>query len=123
MQDFLTLKERQRLGLNRGLLILSAIIYVTSSLVANHDTTVNEAWARWKYILMFDFILVFIVLRKEVIKLVSIYGYKIILYTLINYYIDNYFGLKGWSLNDFLTIVLIIFELPIHKIKEKYGKN
>lgn len=119
MKDFLTLKEHQQLGLNRGLLILSAIIYVTSSLVANYEATVNEAWLRWKYILMFDFILIFVAVRAEVTKLISVYGYRIILYTLINYYIDDYFGLKDWSWNDRLTIGLILIEALIVIIKNK----
>ena len=119
LQDFLTLKEPQRFALNRSLLFLSVILYVTSSLIANYGTTVNEAWWRFKFILMFDFMLILFALRKEVIKLVSIYGYRIMLYSLINYFIDSYFGEKGWSWNDFLTIALILLEVLILKFRKK----
>lgn len=70
---------------------------------------------------MFDFILVFVALRKEVIKLVSIYGFEIILAILINYYIDDYYGLKGWSLNDKLTVIFVSIK-GIIAIFKKYKK-
>lgn len=67
--------------------------------------------------------LVLLALRKEAIKLFTVYGFNIMMYCLCNFYIDTYIGTKGWSWNDFFTIVLIIFEILIHKIKKTYGKN
>ncbi len=58
----------------------------------------------------FNFTLIFFSLQMEVKKLITITGYRIILYLLINYFIDKYLGLIGWSWNDFITIALVIIE-------------
>jgi len=109
-KGFQTLKAIQQLDLNRFLLLFAVVLYVFSTEIANYNTTINEAWIRWKYILMFDLILVVFSLRNEVKKLVSNFGFKIIISILINYFIDEYFNLEGWSWNDFLTILFIIIE-------------
>jgi hypothetical protein len=66
----------------------------------------------------FNFTLIFFSLRSEVIRLVTEIGYKIILYLLINYFIDKYFELDGWSWNDFLTSVLLFLEYIIRKYRK-----
>ena len=71
----------------------------------------------------FNFTLMFFALQNEAKKLITNVGYKIVLYLLINCFFDIYLKLKGWSWNDFFTIVLIIFEILIHKIKKTYGEN
>lgn len=118
---FQTLKERLQssLNINRVLLILAVLLYVFSTDIANYNTTVNEAWTLWKNILHFDFILVIFALRKEVAKLITKAGFKIILYILINYFIDEFLNNQSWSWNDFLTIFCIIAEL----IYSKYEKR
>jgi hypothetical protein len=60
----------------------------------------------------------FFSLRNEAIRLITKTGYKIILYLLINYFIDKYFGLDGWSWNDFLTIGLLVLEYIIIKYRK-----
>lgn len=40
-------------------------------------------------------------------------GFKIISYTLVNYIVDQYYGLKGWSWNDYTTISVIVGETLI----------
>jgi amino acid permease len=59
----------------------------------------------------------FFSLRSEAIRLITKTGYKIILYLLINYFIDKYFGLDSWSWNDYLTVVLIGIEAVVSTIK------
>ena len=65
----------------------------------------------------FNFTLMFFSLRSEAIKLITKTGYKIILYLLINFYIDKYFGLDSWSWNDFITLILIGIEAVFATIK------
>lgn len=108
--DLLIQKERQRLGLNRILLLFAIVSFFFSSYIANYDTTVNEAWIRWKYIIYFDFILMFFSLRIEAKKLLTNTGYKIVMYLLINFFIDEYLGYKTWSWNDYLTVIGIGIE-------------
>jgi hypothetical protein len=112
-KDFLIQKERRQLGLkfiNRLLLVFAVIFYIYSDDIANYHSTVNEAWWRWKNILMVDFTLIVFALRSEIKSLVNEIGFKIIFYSLLNYFIDEYYGFKGWSWNDFLTISLILAE-------------
>jgi hypothetical protein len=59
---------------------------------------------------MADFLLVVFALRIEVKRLIGNSGYKIIFYGLLNYFFDQYYGLKGWSWNDYFTIIMIGLE-------------
>lgn len=115
LRDYLILKERQQLGLNRVLLVIALLLYVFSTEIANYGTTVNEAWVLWKNILMFDLTLVVFSLRNEVKKLITNFNYKAVFYLLLNYFIDQYFGLQGWSWNDFITVMIIIIEYKFKK--------
>lgn len=117
--DFLTLKENQQFVLNKIILVFAILLYVFSTEIANYQTTVDEAWFRWKNILMFDFTLVIYSLRNEVKNVVSKFGYKIIYIVLLNYFFDQYLGFKGWSWNDYLTVILIGIEAIIATLKNR----
>ena len=123
MRNHQPLKEHLPFVLHRGLLVLAFLLFFGSSYISNYKTTVNEAWARWELLMYFNFTLMFFALQNEAKKLITNVGYKIVLYLLINCFFDIYLKLKGWSWNDFFTIVLIIFEILIHKIKKTYGEN
>ena len=123
MQDHQLLKENLQFALHRSLLVLAFLLFFGSSYISNYKTTVNEAWARWELLMYFNFTLMFFALQNEAKKLITNVGYTIVLYLLINYFFDRYLGLDGWSWNDFFSIVLIIFEILIHKIKKTYGEN
>ena len=41
------------------------------------------------------------------------------MYGLINFYIDTYCGIQGWSWNDYLTAIMIGIEALIATIKKK----
>lgn len=116
-KDRQTQKEFQQHALSKCLLIVSCMLFFSSSYIANYHTTVNEAWQRWNFLMYFNFTLMFFSLKNEVIKLVSNTVYKIVFYLLINYFIDTYFGLNGWSWNDFLTVIFIVLELIYKKMK------
>lgn len=121
--DFLILRERLLSGrnFNRFLLGIVMIVYIYSTEIANYHTTVNEAWWRWKNLLMADFSLLVFALRREIQALISLSGYKVVLYTLLNYFFDQYYGLKGWSWNDYLTIIVIGAEsLFLFFVKMRY---
>ena len=118
MRDFLILRENQRFVLNRLLLLIAVVLYIFSTEIANYGTTVNEAWFRWKNILMFDLTLIVFALRSEIKKLVTKVGFEIIIFILINYFIDQFFGLKGWSWNDYITIGLVVVDFLKYKLKK-----
>ena len=119
IKEYQTLKEHLLHALNKIALVLSVVLLLFSSEIANYNTTINEAWFIWKNIIHFNYVIIFWSLKKEVIEKIGEIIYKIIIYLLLNYFIDQYFGLKGWSWNDFLTVTLIILELIIKKIYKK----
>ena len=119
IKEYQTLKERLLHALNKIALVLSVVLLLFSSEIANYNTTVNDAWFVWKNLIHFNYVIIFWSLKKEVIEKIGEIIYKIIIYLLLNYFIDQYFGLKGWSWNDFLTVTLIILELIIKKIYKK----
>lgn len=112
----LQMKDRQnqkgilQFVLNRSLLLFSCLLFFGASYIANYHATVDEAWKRWEYIIYFDFILMFFSLRIEAKKLLTNSGYKIVMYLLINFFIDEYLGYKTWSWNDYLTVIGIGIE-------------
>lgn len=112
-------KVSQPFVLNRLLLVFAVLLYIFSSKIANYHTTVDEAWFRWKLIIMFDILLFIYSLREEVKKLFTIFGYKVIIYGLINYHIDCYNKESGWSWNDYFTIILIATEAIYTSMKNK----
>ena len=115
--EFQTQKESQQNDLDKIGLVISVVLMLFSSEIANYNTTVNEAWFVWKNINYFNYVIIFWALRKEVIKKIGKTGYKIVISLLINYFIDQYFELKGWSWNDFLTVILIGVEAVFATIK------
>jgi hypothetical protein len=86
LQDLQDLKESLLFVLNRFFILLTSLLFFSSSYIANYNTTVNEAWQRWEFLMYFNFTLMFFALRKEVIMLISKTGYKIVLYLFINYF-------------------------------------
>jgi hypothetical protein len=110
-QEFPTRKERLQFVLSRISLIISVLILLFSSTIANYNTTVNEAWIIWKNLNYFNYVIIFWALHKEVIEKIGKTGYKIVVSLLVNYFIDQYFELKGWSWNDLITVGFIVVEL------------
>jgi len=117
-QDLQTQKADLQLDLSRLLLIVCCLLFFSSSYIANYNTTIDEAWKRWNFLMYFNFTLMFFSLRNEAKKLITNTGYRIVLYLLINYFIDSYFGLKDWSWNDFITVIIVIIELIYNKHKK-----
>ena len=113
--EFQTQKENLQNDLDKIGLVISVVLMLFSSEIANYNTTVDEAWFIWKNLNYFNYVIIFWALRKEVIKKIGKTGYKIVISLLVNYFIDQYFELKGWSWNDFLTVAFILIELVIQK--------
>jgi hypothetical protein len=107
------LKEK----LNKSIFILSVILALFSGDIANilYESYQIEPWLFTINLLRFDFLLMIFSLRLEVKKYIGSMWYKIIVYILINNFIDRYFGITGWSWNDYITIVAVIIEYLIHK--------
>jgi hypothetical protein len=109
--------ESQQRVLDRFVLGLGVLIYLMSSKIGNLQQDINDKWFVYQYLLMMSFILVLLSLRKEAINLFTIYGYRIMMYGLINFYIDTYCEIDSWSWNDFLTVILIGIEAVFATIK------
>jgi len=107
------LKEK----LNKIVLVISIILALFSANIANiiYDNYQIEPWLFTINLLRFDFLLVIFALRTEVKNLIGGMWYRIIVYILINNFIDRYFGITDWSINDYLTIIIVILEYLIHK--------
>ena len=116
----LTQKEDLKEGLNRLLITLAIFTFFFGSYIANFGTTEQEAWDMYLNILRFDYLLIILALRDSVKKLIKPLGYKVLVYLLINHFIDKYFGIKSWSWNDALTVVAIVLEYTFGKLKSKY---
>ena len=78
-----------------------------------------NSWKLGINIYRFDFLLLLITLRNEVKKYIGSYGYRIIIYLLINHFADRYFGIKHWSWNDTLTVVAIVIEYVVKVVNWK----
>jgi hypothetical protein len=122
--QYLTQKGGQLKGLTKILISLSILGVLFGSYVANYFTKdFDTAWTYYASVLIFSFMLLFISLRQEIKSVISNTFYRIVLYTLINNFIDRYFGVTDWSWNDYITISMIIIEFLIHKFKSKWVKH
>ena len=123
MQQFLTLTEPQQKDLNRILLIISIILFFSGSYIANYlGKNADEAWSNFALILRFIFLIIIISLRQEVKKLIGKIGYRIIVYIILNNFIDRYFGIEEWSLNDTLTIIALGLEYLTYNLRKNLTK-
>lgn len=77
-------------------------------------------WVSALNIYRFSFLLIFFVARKTIIENIGNILYRLIIYILINHFIDRYFELNTWSFNDGLTLIAIIIEYIAYK---KYLAN
>lgn len=122
--QYLTQREEQLKCLNRLLILLSILGVLFGSYVVKYLTKdFDTAWTYYASILIFSFMILFISLREEIKSVISKTLYRIVLYTLINNFIDRYFGVTDWSWNDFITIGMILMEFLIHKFKSKWAKH
>jgi len=112
--------ENQLKDLNKVLFLTSLILFFISSYLANYiSIDADSAWNNFALILRFDFLLIFISLKDGVKKFIGKLFYRIIVYLLINNFIDKYFGYTTWSWNDCLTVFITIIEYYIEYIKPK----
>ena len=123
MKEYQILKENQLYVLSKIGLVISVLLLLFSSEIANYNTTVDEAWFIWKNLIHFNYVIIFWSLRKEVIKKLGNISYKIIIYLLLNYFIDQYFDYADWTWNDYLTIIFIIIETLIVTYKKYKTTN
>lgn len=93
-----------------------------ASQIACYNTTPDIAWLRFGHILIFDFLLIFVALRNEVIRLIGLHWFKLIAYILINHFIDSALGFEGYTWNDFITIMLVLLEFILYE-NELFNKR
>jgi uncharacterized membrane protein YfcA len=120
--QYLTQREGQLKCLKKVLVLLSILGVLFGSYVAKYFTKdFDTAWTYYASVLIFSFMLLFISLRQEVKSVISKTLYRIVLYTLINNFIDRYFGVTTWSWNDYLTVTMILIEYLFYKLRN--GQN
>lgn len=109
---------------DKQLLIVVIFIILLGPDFSNHieETFGYNSWELCLNLYRFDFLLLLIALRDKVKKLISSYGYRIIIYLLVNHFADRYFDIKSWSWNDTLTVAAIAFEYIFEKLKVYYRK-
>lgn len=116
------LKEK----LNKLLFIVSLVLALFSGDISNilYENYQVEPWLFTINLLRFDFLLIIVALRTQVKDLIGSIFYRIVVYILINNFIDRIFGILGWSWNDYITIVAVLLEYLIHKkLKNDYFKR
>ena len=77
----------------------------------------------WKFSLnltRFCYLLIVFALRVEAVKLIGPLFYRIVVYILINNFIDRYFGIIGWSWNDYITIFVVVLDFVLQKYFKKW---
>lgn len=108
--------------LNKLLLSISVLLILFSAYITNYmydEFNINN-WVSALNIYRFSFLLIFFVARKTIIENIGNILYRLIIYILINHFIDRYFELNTWSFNDGLTLIAIIIEYIAYK---KYLAN
>ena len=104
---------------NRLLLIFSILLILFASYLSDYISDLNQinTWIIGINLYRFTFLILIFSLRVSIIKLISINGYRVICYLLINHFIDKYFNYTTWSENDTITITMIIVEAIILYLK------
>ena len=96
-------------------LILSLFLCFFGGNIGNviYDIYKIEPWCFTLNLYRFNFLLIIITLRDQVKKLITIEGYKIVTLILLNNFIDRILGIVDWSINDFLTIGLVLMQTKL----------
>ena len=107
---------------HRAIFILCIILAFFSGDIANflYEKYQIEPWLFTINLLRFDFLLMIFLLRVEVKKLIGPLLYRIVVYILINNFIDRYFGIIGWSWNDYITILVVVLDFVLQKYFKKW---
>ena len=101
-QRLKTLKEHRKADLNRLLRIASVLIILFSGYLTGFIIDDTEAWRMTLNLYRLSFLLLILTIDSKL--------KEIAVALLINHFIDRYFGINGWSWNDSITIIFIIFK-------------
>jgi hypothetical protein len=109
----------------KGLLIIvSFLSFFFAAEIANHYTSnIDYSWALLANIHRVVLLLFMVVLRKELRRFVGDILHRIMVYLLVNHFIDRYLGYNTWSWNDAITLIAIGVESSIFWIKRKKNEN
>ena len=119
LNQFQTLKASLKKTLDSILIITSFILILLCGSLSNYLFT--EVEQRWEFTLnlyRLSLLLIIFACRESIIEKIDLFLYKILLYILLNHFVDRYFELNTWSFNDGLTLVAILFEYIIYKTKK-----
>jgi hypothetical protein len=118
LNQFQTQKESLQKNLDSVLIALSFIVVLFCGTISEFlFTDINEMWRFTLNLYRLSLLLLIFACRESIIEKIDLFLYKILLYILLNHFFDRYFELNTWSFNDALTLVAILFEYIIYKIK------
>ena len=85
-----------------------------------HEEYQIEPWLFTINLFRFNFLMLIYTLRIEVKKLIGSMLYRVVVYVLINNFIDRFFGIEGWSWNDYITIMVVVLDFVLQKYIKKW---
>jgi F0F1-type ATP synthase assembly protein I len=115
-----TLRESHLEDLNKALRIISVIISVLLMLFSGYLCDYvyalddDSAWKLMLNLYRLAFLVLIFTIKNGFIK-------EIAIGLLINHYIDRFYGLKDWTLNDTITLIIIVIRTLV-AIYKKYKK-
>jgi hypothetical protein len=120
--QFRTLAHLHQKGkLDKILLIIAIISIFTTTYIAdflNYKYNI-EPWRFSLNLYRFSYLILFISVREKIKKLIGTIGYRIIVYLLMNHFVDRYFGYTTWSWNDAITLSTIEIDTLVTYFKNK----
>jgi hypothetical protein len=99
-------------SMDQVLLIVSFVLIIRAGNVADYlmGLTAVNAWEISINIYRSAFLLLIYALRKEIMLLTGPIVFRLMYYLLINHFVDLYLGYRVWSINDTLTVLLVVGE-------------
>jgi hypothetical protein len=97
-QRLKTLKVNQQFAL-----ISSVLLILCSGYIVDKIDDINLAWQTNLNLYRLSFLLIILTIESRV--------KEIAVALLINHFIDRFFGINGWSCNDSITIIFIIYKV------------
>lgn len=123
LQQLKTLKENllKKNFLGSLFLIFSVSLILFSAYLSDYisEKFNLNSWVVGINIYRFAFLALIFSVKKEIIKLISVNGYRVIFYLLVNHFIDICLNYTTWSENDTITVIMIVVEAIILYLKKK----
>ena len=112
----------QKVGLDSVLIVISILLLIKTANISDYllDKYNIESWKFSLNLTRLCYLLMLYALRIEVKKLIGSMLYRVVVYVLINNFIDRFFGIEGWSWNDYITIMVVVLDFVLQKYIKKW---